>query len=119
MKSAWRQIFKNTAAQAARTCGVEFAVFRRDWGLQDFLLEAFDRDDSPQEIAARALDQLCVKEDPSRDMAVCLTVAEFLNETVGLPTEDPQMQRLRDLRRILATSGTYIAYLEWARSWYP
>ena len=86
MKSAWRQIFKNTAAQAARTCGVEFGVFLRDWGLQDFLLDAFDRGDSPQEIGARALSQLCVKGDPSRDMPVCLTVVEFLNETVGLPT---------------------------------
>ena len=30
----------------------------REWGLQDFLIEAFDQADSPQEIAARALDQL-------------------------------------------------------------
>jgi hypothetical protein len=114
MTSDWRRTFKDVAAQAARTCGVEFGVFLRDWGLQDFLLEAFDRGDSPQEIAARALDQLCVKEDRSRDMPVCLTVAEFLNETVG----DPGMHRLRDLRQIVETSGTYRAYLGWARSWY-
>ena len=100
-------------------CGVEFGVFLREWGLQDFLLEAFDQGESPQEIAARALDQLCVKEDHLRDMPVCLMVAEFLNETVGLSVGDPQMQRLSDLRQILATSGTYRAYLEWARSWYP
>ena len=119
MESRWRRVFKDTAAQAARTCGVEFGVFLREWGLLDFLLEAFDRGETPQEIAARALDQLCVKEDPSRDMPVCLTVAEFLNETVGLSVEDPQMQRLLDLRQILATSGTYRAYLDWARTSYP
>ena len=94
MKSNWRQIFKNIASQAVRKCGVEFGVFLRDWGLRDFLIEAFDRGDSPQEIGARALDQLCVKEDPSRNMPVCLAVAEFLNETVGDPG-DPDMQRLR------------------------
>ena len=52
-------------------------------------------------------------------MVVCLTVAEFLNETVGTPVEDPEGQRLRDLRQIVKAAARYDAYLQWAKTWYP
>ena len=89
-----------------------------EWGLEDFLTEAFDQAESPQEVAARALERLCAT-GGRREKVVCLTVAQFLNETVGPPPTDRQLQRLRDLRQVVQSPASYDAYLQWARAWYP
>ena len=117
MQSAWRQVFKNTAAEAAQPY-VPFRVFLRDWGLADFLIEGFDATDSPLEIAAHALEYLCEKGDLERNMVVCTTVLRFLERLIGTRREDPHGQRLRDLKTIVEGPYSYHAFLKWAKSWY-
>ena len=116
----FHRVFKRVAAQAASECRVNFGTFLRQWGLEDFLVDQVDKSDLPQEIAARALADLCTGDLGTRDQVVCLTVTEFLDETVGRPSQDPEgMQRLRDLAEALKERPTYEAFRRWASSWYP
>ena len=117
MKSAWRRVFKNTAAEAAQPY-VPFRVFLWDWGLADFLIEGFVETDSPLEIAAHALEYLCEKGDLERNMVVCATVVRFLEKIESRRREDPHGQRLRDLKAIVEGPCSYRAFLKWAKSWY-
>jgi hypothetical protein len=117
VKSDWRHVFQNTAADAAQPY-VPFRVFLWDWGLADFLIEDFGETDSPQEIAARALEYLCEKGDVERNMVVCTTVVRFLEKVEATARQDPHGQRLRDLKTILEGPCSYQTFLKWAKSWY-
>lgn len=112
------RLLKECIAEACRDTRTPFGRFAALVGLQDFMLEMSDLPRDANEIAACALDQLCAKENGATDPVLCLAVVRFLDQVHGAPSQDPGYQRLKDLRDVLNSPGTYEAFLRWAESWY-
>lgn len=114
-----RRILKRSLEQACTALRVRFSEFAAAVGLNDFLLDAFDVPRTAQEIAVRALEQLCAGDKRLHDHVVCLAVVSFLDETLGPPREDPdRFVRLKDLASLLASPCTRAQFERWIETWY-
>jgi hypothetical protein len=111
-------LFKKCMEQTSVSVRLPFDRFARLTGFRDFVLDAFDVDREPKDIAAAALDELCVGDRRQTDQIVCLGVIRFLDGIYGAPPQDPEYQRLKDLGGLLLNPGTRDAFRQWADAWY-
>jgi len=115
----YRQAFKRSIELAAYQFQLRYGEFRASHGIDDFLIDMSTHNWSPQDTAAEALHTLYNRDKSDMDSAVCVAVVYFLDKTIGAPSQDPKMQRLKDLKQILTDPGHLQAYLQWVNTWYP
>jgi hypothetical protein len=96
-----------------------------DRALGDFLLDESISPSAPQEMAARALSELCRGDRGKVDRAICNGVIQFLDATCNPPPEDPdRARRLIDLVSLVGELQTvrgvamYHELLRWANVWH-
>jgi hypothetical protein len=105
--------FLEAVSVTAKRTGCNAGELYRD-GLADFLRDGFRNEDSPQEIAARALAQLC---GGRFDPVVAEIVTLFLVRSVdGNKFSAKYARCAKDLCDMVRRRASYEEYLGWANS---
>ena len=112
-------------AVAIKTIAAEIGglrEFRKTGGsLSDFLENRFDREDSPEELAAKIFRYFCADNDGSFNdfMPGVMLAVKFLDQNLPPAPEGQQRQQsLKDLQILLNTRVDEAQLIQWARAWY-
>lgn len=115
------QIFRSHLQDAATELNVCYGEFLRKRGVNDFLMDASTQQNSPQQLALRALEDLLEPGSKgSMNRVVCLAVVSFLDACCDSSpnTSDDRSQGLKDLARLIADSAHSTEYKRWIKARY-
>jgi hypothetical protein len=108
--------FKSIAAQACRNRGFPLHEFMDQWGLEEILNEANEKNHSDKQIAAAVLWRCCCTDGKFNNFQVgLLAVLQYLKEQKG----DIGIQPFQDLVAIMKAGATKEAIDKWLQTQYP
>lgn len=88
MRPTERDRLKRCLVTAATDNRVPYGKFAAARGVFDLLIDVDMSEWEAKEIAAEALDRLCVGDKGKFDLVACVGVMAFLDKTFGVPAED-------------------------------